>query len=210
MWNIAIQPAVGCYNSWANLRCLGCYPLGEKLLWNRSIHLRAFPLDNAGNMNHSDAFDNNQNIFILCIMFGCFWYTKTSQCQHGGCRCSGAKQAPGHQHPSGWLYYDNSIAWIIAHNNKITWGRCSCLVTCLVTYLLTAKPGNKTAKLSWTDPYHITTINKQWSRNVGGWWPIGSFVIGGFIFSWWLCFMGNGGLFYKWPSCWTSFFTKYM
>ena len=35
MWNIAIQPAVGCYNSWANLRCSGCYPLEEKL-WNRS------------------------------------------------------------------------------------------------------------------------------------------------------------------------------
>ena len=33
----AIQPAIGCYNSWANLRCSGCYPLGEKLLWNRSI-----------------------------------------------------------------------------------------------------------------------------------------------------------------------------
>ena len=29
LWNIAIQPAVGCYNSWANLRCSGCYPLGE-------------------------------------------------------------------------------------------------------------------------------------------------------------------------------------
>ena len=37
MWNIAIQPVVGCYNSWANLRCSGCYPPGEKLLWNRSI-----------------------------------------------------------------------------------------------------------------------------------------------------------------------------
>ena len=37
MWNIAIQSAVGCYNSWVNLRCSGCYPLGEKLLWNRSI-----------------------------------------------------------------------------------------------------------------------------------------------------------------------------
>ena len=37
LWNIAIQPAVGCYNSWANLWCSGCYPLGEKLLWNRSI-----------------------------------------------------------------------------------------------------------------------------------------------------------------------------
>ena len=37
MWNIAIQPAVGCYNSWANLRCSGCVPLGVKLLWNRSI-----------------------------------------------------------------------------------------------------------------------------------------------------------------------------
>ena len=35
LWNIVIQPTVGCYNSWANLR--SCYPLGEKLLWNRSI-----------------------------------------------------------------------------------------------------------------------------------------------------------------------------
>ena len=30
LWNIAIQPAVGCYNSWANLQCWSCYPLGEK------------------------------------------------------------------------------------------------------------------------------------------------------------------------------------
>ena len=26
---IAIQPAFGCYNSWANLRCSDCLPLGE-------------------------------------------------------------------------------------------------------------------------------------------------------------------------------------
>ena len=32
-----MQPAVGCYSSWANLQCSGCLPLGEKLLWNRSI-----------------------------------------------------------------------------------------------------------------------------------------------------------------------------
>ena len=37
LWNIAIQPAVGCYNPWANLRGSGCYPLCEKLLRNRSI-----------------------------------------------------------------------------------------------------------------------------------------------------------------------------
>ena len=37
LWNIAIQPTVGCYNSWANLRCSGCSPLGENLLWNSSI-----------------------------------------------------------------------------------------------------------------------------------------------------------------------------
>ena len=29
LWNIAIQLAVDCYNSWANLRCSGCSPLGE-------------------------------------------------------------------------------------------------------------------------------------------------------------------------------------
>ena len=41
LWDIVIQPAVGCYNSWANLRCSGCYPLGEKLLWNMSIEQRS-------------------------------------------------------------------------------------------------------------------------------------------------------------------------
>ena len=30
LWNIAIQPAVGCYNLWANLRCWRYVPLGEK------------------------------------------------------------------------------------------------------------------------------------------------------------------------------------
>ena len=35
--NIAIQPAAGCYNSWANLRCSSCSPLGEKSLWNGTI-----------------------------------------------------------------------------------------------------------------------------------------------------------------------------
>ena len=35
--NIAIQPAVGCYNSWANTQCSGCSPLGEISLWNGTI-----------------------------------------------------------------------------------------------------------------------------------------------------------------------------
>ena len=53
--NIAIQPANGCYNSCANLRCSGCYPLGEKLLWNRFIEntlliLCASIYVNTGNM----------------------------------------------------------------------------------------------------------------------------------------------------------------
>ena len=37
LWNIAIQPAVGCYISWANIRCSGCSPLGEISLWNGTI-----------------------------------------------------------------------------------------------------------------------------------------------------------------------------
>ena len=34
LWNIAIQPPVGCYNSWTNIRCSDCSPLGEISLWN--------------------------------------------------------------------------------------------------------------------------------------------------------------------------------
>ena len=42
LWNIAIQLTVGCYNSWANLQCSGCSPLGEKLLWNGTIQSYPF------------------------------------------------------------------------------------------------------------------------------------------------------------------------
>ena len=39
LWNIAIQQAVGCYNSWANLRCSSCSPLGGKIFvkWDNFI-----------------------------------------------------------------------------------------------------------------------------------------------------------------------------
>ena len=37
LWNIVIQPTVGCYNSWANLRCSSCSPLEEKSLWTGTI-----------------------------------------------------------------------------------------------------------------------------------------------------------------------------
>ena len=44
MWNIAIQPAVGCYNSWANLQCSGCYPLGENYCETGLSPWALFPL----------------------------------------------------------------------------------------------------------------------------------------------------------------------
>ena len=40
LWNIAIKMTDGCYNSWANLGCSDCSPLGEKILWNRSITVK--------------------------------------------------------------------------------------------------------------------------------------------------------------------------
>ena len=39
LWNITMQPAVVCYNSWANIQCSGCSPLGEISLWNGIISL---------------------------------------------------------------------------------------------------------------------------------------------------------------------------
>ena len=36
-WNIAIQPAVGCYNLWVDIHCSGCSPPGKKSLWNKTI-----------------------------------------------------------------------------------------------------------------------------------------------------------------------------
>ena len=39
LWNIAIQPEVGCCNVWANTRCLGCSPLGEKIIVKQDYSL---------------------------------------------------------------------------------------------------------------------------------------------------------------------------
>ena len=41
---------------------------------------------------------------------GCSWYATNDLRQHGCRRCPGAKQAPGHQQPPCWFYYDNSVA----------------------------------------------------------------------------------------------------
>ena len=37
LWNIALQPSVGCYNIWADLRYSGCSPLKEKSLGNGTM-----------------------------------------------------------------------------------------------------------------------------------------------------------------------------
>ena len=39
LWNIVIQLAVGCYNSWAYARCSDCSSLGEISLWNGTVTL---------------------------------------------------------------------------------------------------------------------------------------------------------------------------
>ena len=38
LWNIAIQPAVGCSVLWGNIHCSDCSALGEKYLWNGLLH----------------------------------------------------------------------------------------------------------------------------------------------------------------------------
>ena len=43
LWNIAIQLVDGCYNSWANKQCSGCWPLGEISLWNWTIVFGVWP-----------------------------------------------------------------------------------------------------------------------------------------------------------------------
>ena len=45
LWYIAIQPVVGCYTSWANIRYSGCSPLGEISLWNGTIKRAIYPSD---------------------------------------------------------------------------------------------------------------------------------------------------------------------
>ena len=37
LWNIAIQPGIGCHDVWANTRWSGCSPLEEKSLLNGTI-----------------------------------------------------------------------------------------------------------------------------------------------------------------------------
>ena len=42
LWNIAIQPAAGCYNSWANIRCSGCSPPGKNVVMMTSSNGNIF------------------------------------------------------------------------------------------------------------------------------------------------------------------------
>ena len=57
------------------------------------------------------------------------------------------------------IYYKLIYIWVRSRN-------CGCLVTCFC-YQLIAKPGNKTAAVSWPDPYDITRwwlSRKCWVR----------------------------------------------
>ena len=65
LWNIAIQPSVGCYNSWANLRCSGCYPLGGKVLWNsRSISILSASVHASGSHQYIDKMASFFNLAV--------------------------------------------------------------------------------------------------------------------------------------------------
>ena len=53
-------------------------------------------------------------------MLGQPWHAPTDLCHHDGCRCPGAKEAPGHQQPPCSLSYDYNITWTISCNIFIT------------------------------------------------------------------------------------------
>ena len=70
-----------------------------------------------------------------------------------------------------WLLFNPLLCWI--HFKKCKWFRsrnCGRLVTWFC-YQLIAKPGNKTATVSWPDPniylyfYQLTTLRCTWSWN---------------------------------------------
>ena len=87
LWNIAVQPAVGCYNSWANIRRSGCSPQVEISLWNGTMWgisaelrwdntklLTHLPLEKIAAISQtifSDAFSWMKN-FVFWLKF--HWY----------------------------------------------------------------------------------------------------------------------------------------
>ena len=58
-----------------------------------------------------------------------------------------------------WFGYSRFYIWFRSRNYD-------CLVTWFC-YQLTAKPGNKTATVSWPDPYIITDARSSWLANIG-------------------------------------------
>ena len=71
LWNIAIQPAVGCYNSWANLRSSG-FPIRSGKIYGETglfscLHLRHWPM--AYLMMLSDWFTSCQS-WPPCARYG--------------------------------------------------------------------------------------------------------------------------------------------
>ena len=84
-----MQPAVGCYNSWANLRCSSCYSLGEKYCetvqwscvclthWGRVTHISVSRLTIIGsdnglspNIGSENGLSPNRHQFIIWTKVG--------------------------------------------------------------------------------------------------------------------------------------------
>ena len=74
LWNIATQPAVGCYNSWANVRYSGCSLLGEISLWTGVLKQPSFE---KMNLNMSSA---QRRLFCLGLScYGMFDHAETGK-----------------------------------------------------------------------------------------------------------------------------------
>ena len=77
--------------------------------------------------------------------------------------------------PSFFMHMKNSGCWWSGdstHSSAMTWVRSQNYV-CLVTwfcYQLIAKPGNKTATVSWPDPPHAGNIESQWPTKITQCW----------------------------------------
>ena len=75
LWNIAIQPAVGCYNWWTNLRCSSCSPLGEKIFvkWDYYCHalckISKWLGDWNGGCDWQGGNSYNKQIFLVLLLW---------------------------------------------------------------------------------------------------------------------------------------------
>ena len=119
-------------------------PLSEPMVVNLLTHIY-------GSLGLNELMAANEKCMLRNMVY-VNYVQQLQRSQHGGCLWLGAYLVPGHLQPSWWHRLGSTSEGCL--NIWVRSWNCGCLVTWFC-YQLIAKPGNKTAAVSWPHPYNV-------------------------------------------------------